>query len=155
MNALFWMFLPYLLVALLLLSSSIFIATWYSCQTLIAPTSAPNCWRVWRTFPPKYGTRDCIWITRSMSSHSHCGPSFFFLLYFSDLVVRNLLLALHSQPEDKNFVLKEPTTFKLLSRKVMHFSFCLAMALCIPCSTDGHIQCSLCSSSSALPIYCL
>ena len=77
MNASYWMFLPYLLVTLLLLSLSIFIAIWYSSQTLIAPTCATSYGRVRRASPPKYGTRHCIRITCSTSFHSYCGPSFF------------------------------------------------------------------------------
>jgi len=66
-----------------------------------------------------------------MPFRSHCGTFFFLLPCFPGLVIRNLLLALHAQLVDKNFVFKELTTCKLLSRKVLHFSFCLAMALYI------------------------
>ena len=128
MNVSYWMFhLLYLHVALLRLSSSFFLATWFSNQSLIAPACAPRYWRVWRASPPKHGTRHCIWITRWTPFYSHCGPSlsFFLLPYFLDLVNRSLLLGLHAQPVDKNFVSKEPTTCKLLSQKVMLFLFCL------------------------------
>ena len=179
MNVSYWMFLLYLLDALLQLSSSISIATWYSSQTLIAPTSATNCWRVRRASPPEYGTRHCIWITCSTPFHSYCGPSFsFFLLpYFPDLVIRSLLLALHAQPVNKTFVPKEPTTCKLCLERscIFHSALrwpCIYLALAfvskshacfilpcdcpdIPCTTDAHIQCSFCSSSSPLPIYFL
>ena len=60
---------------------------------------------------------------------------FFFLQYLSDLVIRSLLLASHAQLVDKNFVHTEPTTCKLLSRKVMRLPFCLAVALYIPCTS--------------------
>ena len=111
MNASYWTFLPCLFVASLRLSSSILTTTWYSNQTLIEPTSAPSYWRVWWASSPKYGTCHCIWITRRTPFHSHCGPSYlFFLPYCPDLVIRSLLLALHAQIVDKNFVHTEPST---------------------------------------------
>ena len=39
---------------------------------------------------------------------------FFFLPHFPDSVIRSLLLELHAELVDKNFVQKEPTTCKLL-----------------------------------------
>ena len=86
MNTSNWTFLLYPLLALLRLSSSIFIATWYSSQALIAPTRVPSYWWVRRTSPPKSGTHHCIWITRSTPFHSHCGlSSYCFLIpYFTD-----------------------------------------------------------------------
>ena len=112
------MYLPYPLIALLQLSSSTFIATWYSSQTFLAPTCGPECRRIRRTSPPKYGAHYRIWITRSTPFHSHCGSFFLPLLpYLPDLVIRTSLLVLHAQPADKNFVHTEPTTLQVFVSK--------------------------------------
>ena len=69
----------------------------------IASTSTPSCWRVWRAFPPRYGTRHRVWITCSTPFHSHCG-SFFFSFsapLFSLTIIRNLLRALRVRRVDK------------------------------------------------------
>ena len=148
------MYLPYPLIALLQLSSSTFIATWYSSQTFLAPTCGPECRRIRRTSPPKYGAHYRIWITRSTPFHSHCGSFFLPLFpYLPDLVIRTSLLVLHAQPADKNFVPTEPTSLQAFVSKGHaffhsalqwpcthlalafiwkgHVSFCLAMATCI------------------------
>lgn len=52
------------------------------------------------------------------------------LIFFPDLVVRSLLLALRVELAAKNFVLKklQLASNYLDSQKIVHFSFCHAMA---------------------------